>query len=697
MKDKINKKIAIIGNPNSGKTTLFNLLTGSNQKTGNWAGVTVERIEGKFETNNFNITIVDLPGLWGFFSDSIDENIAKKFLIEEDVDLILTIVDGTMLERSLILALSLIDRKLPIVLAINMCDELENYGISLFPEKVEQFLPMKATLISALKGIGIDNLVETIDKTLLNGENSIIKGKKNDSKEKKETYDNHLVPEDFIPQINTIYSKLKEYIPEYPLDKLWYASILFLCMDSVVYDLIPLKIEQKLYISALSKECAAELARKYKQDPANVILDYRYSKAKAITNEISKKKETGKTRFFLSDSIDRILTSRFWGLIIFFIALFLLFQLTFTFSKPLSNLITYGFSIISNLINNIDSNNLITAFFKSFLVNGIIPPISMVSSFIPVIAILFFLIALLEDSGYMARASFMSDKLMHIAGLHGKSFIPLILGFGCNVPAIMAARTLETPKDRIITILMVPFISCSARLPIYLLFISVFFPKNPALIVLSLYIIGLAIAILAGRIFKNIYFKHDEVTLLIDLPPYRIPSIKNALFSMFTRAIDFIKRIIVYILIASIILFLLAYFPDTKNYGSDKSFVGQIGKVFSPILKPLGFGYWQVFVSLIFGFIGKELVVGSLATLIPSITNSSGFTLAFPEVLKFFFTPFSAYAFLIFTLLYVPCIATVAIIKKEAGTKWMWISIIFQIILAYLAAFVVNFFGNLLF
>lgn len=680
MKEKLNKKIAIIGNPNSGKTTLFNLLTGSNQKTGNWSGVTVERIEGKFTTENFNITIVDLPGLWGFFSDSLDETIAKRFLIEEDVDAILTIVDGTMLERSLILALSLLDIKVPIILAINMCDELEDYGITIYPEKVKQFLPFDSVLISALKGIGIEKLIETIDKTL-NYEKKSFENKFSN---------NDVMPEEFWQQVNIIYNKLKEFLKDFPVNKIWYSSILLLCMDSYIYDFLPLTVEQKLYISALAKEGASTLTRIYKQDPINILLDFRYSKAKAITNEISKKKETGKTRFTLSDSIDRILTSRFWGLIVFFIALFLLFQLTFSFSKPFSNIITKGFNLLSVMLENIDIENNVLIFFKELLLKGLIPPLATVGSFIPVIAILFFLIALLEDSGYMARASFMSDKLMHIAGLHGKSFIPLILGFGCNVPAIMAARTLETPKDRIITTLISPLISCSARLPIYLLFVSIFFTKNQAVVVFSLYLIGFILAILLGRIFKKLFFKYDEVTLLIDLPPYRIPSLKNAIRSMSIRVLDFIKRIINYIVIASIILFLLAYFPDNTNYGSDKSIIGRIAGIFSPILKPLGFGYWQVFVSLIFGFIGKELVVGSLATLIPAVN-----TINFPQSLIAFFNPASAYAFLIFTLLYVPCIATVATIRKEAGKKWMWIAIIYQLALAYAASFIAYSIGKL--
>ncbi|NMC68377.1 MAG: ferrous iron transport protein B [Spirochaetales bacterium] len=687
--EKNEKKIAIIGNPNSGKTTLFNLLTGSNQKTGNWSGVTVERIEGKFETENFSVTIVDLPGLWGFFSDSLDETIAKKFLIEEDFDLILTIVDGTMLERSLILTLSLLDRKVPILLVINMCDELEDYGITIYPEKVKQFIPVDAVLISALKSIGLEKLIEAIDKKL--AQTDIL-----ESDDKEEFLKNNgILPEDFYQQVDLIYKKLKEFLPNYSKSKLWYCSIFFLCMDSSIYDVLPLSIEQKLYISALAKEGASVLARQYKQDPVNILLDYRYSKAKALTNEISKKKETGKTRFSLSDSIDRILTSRFLGLIVFFIALFLLFQLTFTFSKPLSNLITTGFDLLSKILENVTTKNSFQDFIKDLLLKGLLPPLSAVGSFVPVIAILFFLIALLEDSGYMARASFMSDKLMHIAGLHGKSFIPLILGFGCNVPAIMAARTLETPKDRIITILISPLISCSARLPIYLLFVSIFFPKNPALIVFSLYLIGLILAILIGRIFKKIFFKYDEVTLLIDLPPYRVPSLKNAIRSMSTRVADFIKRIIIYILVASMILFFLSYFPDKNSYGSDKSIIGKIASIFSPILSPLGFGYWQILVSLIFGFIGKELVVGSLATLIPSINSPVHGILNFPNSLMVFFNPASAYAFLIFTLLYVPCIATVAIIRKEAGKKWMWISIAYQLALAYVASFVAYSIGKL--
>lgn len=687
--EKNEKKIAIIGNPNSGKTSLFNILTGSNQKTGNWSGVTVERIEGKFETENFSVTIVDLPGLWGFFSDSLDETIAKKFLIEEDFDLILTIVDGTMLERSLILTLSLLDRKVPILLVINMCDELEDYGITIYPEKVKQFIPVDAVLISALKSIGLEKLIEAIDKKL--AQTDIL-----ESDDKEEFLKNNgILPEDFYQQVDLIYKKLKEFLPNYSKSKLWYCSIFFLCMDSSIYDVLPLSIEQKLYISALAKEGASVLARQYKQDPVNILLDYRYSKAKALTNEISKKKETGKTRFSLSDSIDRILTSRFLGLIVFFIALFLLFQLTFTFSKPISNLITTGFDLLSKILENVTTKNSFQDFIKDLLLKGLLPPLSAVGSFVPVIAILFFLIALLEDSGYMARASFMSDKLMHIAGLHGKSFIPLILGFGCNVPAIMAARTLETPKDRIITILISPLISCSARLPIYLLFVSIFFPKNPALIVFSLYLIGLILAILIGRIFKKIFFKYDEVTLLIDLPPYRVPSLKNAIRSMSTRVADFIKRIIIYILVASMILFFLSYFPDKNSYGSDKSIIGKIASIFSPILSPLGFGYWQILVSLIFGFIGKELVVGSLATLIPSINSPVHGILNFPNSLMVFFNPASAYAFLIFTLLYVPCIATVAIIRKEAGKKWMWISIAYQLALAYVASFVAYSIGKL--
>lgn len=684
----MNKKtVAIIGNPNSGKTTLFNVLTGSNQKTGNWSGVTVDKVEGYFSTKNYNVTLVDLPGLWGFYSDSEDEILAKRYLIENSPDCILIIIDGTMLERSLMLVLSLLDRKIPILLAINMADELESYGITINTDKLEEFLPIKTVTISALKELGIDSLLENLDSILSSSDKE-----KNERVENSELLNStllenkgkeiNLIPPGMQIYIDDLFQKLEEFLPEFDRKILYFSSVLLLCLDNLVYDLLPLNNEQKLYLSAMVKEYAANIIRKYKQDPANYLIDYRYSKAKALANEIAKHKETNKTRFVLSDALDRIVISKFGGLLIFLLIMFLIFQLTFTISQPLSDLIEKLFDLLSNSVENFLLEIGSRDFLISLLINGIIPPIASVAAFIPSVGILFFFISFLEDSGYMARASFMSDKIMHIAGLHGKSFIPMILGFGCNVPAIMATRTLETPKDRIITILMNPLMSCSARLPVYLLFAQVFFPKNASIVVFSLYLLGVILSLLVGKIFKFIYFKNDDATLLIDLPPYRAPSLKNAFTVMSLKVWDFLKRIIVYVLTGSIILWFLSYFPTGKAYGSEESIIGSLAKVFTPILKPLGFGYWQVFVALIFGFIGKELVIASLASLLTSTTGES-LALALP----LYFNPTSAYAFLVFVLLYIPCLATVAVIRKEAGKKWMWIAIFYQTILAYAVSF----------
>lgn len=582
--------IALLGNPNVGKTTLFNSLTGSNQRVGNWAGVTVDKKEGYF--NNFNI--VDLPGIYAMDTYSNEEKVSKEFLENGQVDLILNIIDASNIDRNLYLTMQLKQFKKPIILAVNMIDVAEKKGIHIDYEKLGQLLNVVVIPIQASKEIGIEKV-----KTALS---SINKNKID----------------------NTDYS--------FSSEKETYA-----------------------YIEDLLSKCTK-------------------------TSKNSKK--------HIKENLDNIMLNPWFAYPIFFAIMALMFQVTFSWiGQPLSDLLDSLLNdslvpIIEGWINNY------SPWFQSLILDGIVGGVGGIVVLLPVILSLFACITILEDSGYMARVAFLMDKIMRKMGLSGKAFIPMIVGFGCSVPAIMSARTLESEKDRKLTALLVPLMSCNARLPVYSIFASVFFPKYVGLVVASLYFLGIILSFILGIIFKHLIFKNEEEPLLIELPEYKLPSLKNLFVQLYEKSKNFLIKAGTLIFAMSIILWFLSNFNFSGMTDVNDSILASIGGFIAPIFKPLGFGNWQSSVSLLTGLIAKETVVSSMGVI---------FAGNLEVMLPLHFTALSALSFMVFILLYTPCITAVGTMKKEFGTKITLFSITYQLILAWSISFLVFNIGSLFF
>ncbi|WP_026883803.1 ferrous iron transport protein B [Clostridium akagii] len=582
---------ALIGNPNVGKTTLFNSLTGSNQYVGNWAGVTVEKKEGFL---NNSIKIVDLPGIYAMDTYSNEEKVSKNFLQNEKVDVIINIVDASNLTRNLYLTTQLTAFKIPIILVLNMVDVAKKKGLNIDYKKLEKELNVKIIPIVASKNTDIDKVIDVLKEGNFFGE----------------AIDNdfHFRNEDEAYQA----------------------------------------------IEAILKKCT--------QQTPNL----------------------GKT---LTDKIDKIFLNKFLAYPIFALILVIIFLFTFSWvGGPLQNLLdnAVNVALIPELHILLASSS---PWFSSLLIDGIVGGVGSVVVFFPLILSLFFCISILEDSGYMARAAFLMDKIMTKMGLSGKAFIPLVMGFGCSVPSIMSARTLESEKDRKLAALLIPLMSCNARLPIYVLLTSVFFPKHQGLVIGSLYLLGIALAFLIGILFKNTLFKKDDEPLIIELPDYKFPEIKNLLFHTWDKGKGFIKKAGTIIFSISIILWVLSNFSFTGKSNIDTSFLASIGRFISPIFKPLCFGNWQNSVALLSGLAAKEVVVSTMGVLY-------GANLA--KVIPTFFTPLTSYVFLVYVLLYPPCISALATMKKEYGNKMALFALTYQLALAWVVAFIVYRIGILL-
>ncbi|NEZ46947.1 ferrous iron transport protein B [Clostridium niameyense] len=583
---------ALLGNPNVGKTSLFNNLTGSNQYVGNWAGVTVEKKEGFMGKS---VKIVDLPGIYAMDTFSNEEIISKDFLINGQVDVILNIVDASNLDRNLYLTTQLKQFNKPIILILNMIDVANSKGIKIDYDTLSKELNVAVIPIVASKGKGIDKVKEYIlNEKFIN----YVDNNEYNFKNEKETYN-------FISKV-------------------------------------------------LSK---------------------------SITNIDLEKKVS------ITDKIDRIVLNQFLAYPLFLLMLFLIFMFTFNWvGTPLSDLIDGGLNDkLIPMLKEALSNT--SPWFSSLLLDGIVTGVGSVIVFLPVILTLFLGISILEDSGYMARAAFIMDKLMRKMGLSGKAFIPLIVGFGCSVPGVMSARTLESERDRKLTALLVPLMSCNARLPVYALFASVFFPGHETLIAFSLYMLGILIAFIIGLLFKNTLFKKDEEPFIIELPEYKLPEPRNLIIHTWDKGKGFLKKAGTIIFSMSVLIWFLSNFNFLGMSEINESFLASIGKVITPIFKPLGFSSWQTSVSLLAGLMAKEVIVGTMGVIY-------GGNLA--VTLTNHFTPLSAYAFLVFVLLYTPCISVVATMKKEYGHKMAVFSTIYQVTLAWMVSFLVYNLGTLI-
>lgn len=662
-------KIALAGNPNSGKTTVFNILCGAREKVGNWPGTTVEKKEGIFTYRDETFNVVDLPGIYSLSAYSIDEKIARDFLINDKPDLVVCVIDASNLERNLYLLVQLLELGQKVLLDLNMIDIVREREILIEVDKLSKILGVDIVETIASKGYGIDVLKEKIVQNVKDGKTEAVF---------KIDYGEL---ESAIEEISSILEDagINLNIPVRSV-----AIKLLEGDNETLEEIKGYNLFSK--IESIINNISTDVLNRTSDDLETIIIEKRYAYLKGLVRECVKRKRSLESSLTLSDKIDKIVTNRFLGIPLFLFFMYLLFQLVFKVGTPISDLIDKVFSSLANWIETLPMPLTI----RSLLANGLISGVGSVLVFLPNIILLFLGIGFLEDSGYLARAAFVMDRFMHSLGLHGKSFIPMLLGFGCNIPGVMATRTLESEKDRILTILVIPLMSCSARLPIYTLFASAFFPKHQGLVVFSMYLLGIILAILVARVFKRIFFREELAPLVMELPPYRLPVLRNMFVSVWIRSSLFVKKAGTVILLVVLLVWILSYFPLGVEYASSESLIGRIGRFIAPIFKPAGFGSWRAGVSLIFGILAKESVVGTLGTLYGA--DEEGIK----EALLRDFTPLSAYAFLIMSLIYIPCVATIAVIRRETTRKWALISLAYSFILGWSLSVIFYQIGRLL-
>jgi len=660
---------ALAGNPNSGKTSLFNLLTGTRQYIGNWSGVTVEKKIGLMKDNPVN-KIVDLPGIYSLSPFSMEERIASQFLINEEVDTLINIVDASNLERNLYFTLQLLEFGKPMVMALNMMDVAKVYGIEIDLDKMEKKLGIPIVPMMVRKGAGYQELLQTLEQPLNVPKFNL-------------TY--HVKIEEAIRQIVSSLDSL----PPFKQKNLRWLALQLLEGNPVVE-----KLFQDAEVWNEIQRIKRQLDSKLKKSIEQVIREERYRWINSLLDEILVSKSNGKRTW--TEKIDTVVTNKWLGIPLFLLFMFLTFQVTFAWvGAPLQDLLDGWFSGplsdgTVSLLTFIGADKWLI----QLVVDGIIAGVGGVLVFVPQIFVLFFIISLLEDSGYMARAAFIMDKIMSKIGLNGKAFIPMIVGFGCNVPGIMSTRTMEQPKERLITILLSPFMSCSARLAVYALFTSIFFERYQSLVVLSLYVLGVILAIILGFIFKRFLLDKEEGLFVIELPPYRVPMLRSLLLNTWDKGKSFIKKAGTIIFSMAVFLWFLANFSWTGMVDNmNESFLAGLGSIIAPIFTPLGFGTWQSGVALISGFMAKEIVVSTMSIVYgvggETITNLSA-------IIQSSFTPVSAYAFMVFVLLYTPCMATLVVMKKETGSwKWPLFSIGYSFFTAWILAFIIYQVGSL--
>ncbi|SFJ76851.1 ferrous iron transport protein B [Thermoflavimicrobium dichotomicum] len=661
--------IALAGNPNTGKTSLFNILTDSYEYVGNWAGVTVEKKMGVLK-NNLG-TLVDLPGIYSLNPLSKDEGVATNYLLNEDVSIILNIVDASQLKRNLYLTLQLLEYGNPLLICLNMVDVAESLGLQINHEKLAKKLACPVIPIVARTGEGCENLINEIPD-LANKKTTPFRVNYGD------------ILEEAI-------EKLIDLLPsEMDLPKRWLA-IQFFEGNTPVRHTLAKYIDGK-ELDTLYKETEAKLASKAKSLPQYIHLRRGQWIEQIIQDCVIQTKQVEKT---ITERIDQVVANKYLGIPIFLALMYFTFKLTFEWvGTPLSDLLGEWIEgPVSEGVTSLLQALGASKFMQDLIVDGIIAGVGGVIVFVPQIFMLFLLISFIEDSGYMARITVVMDKLMEHVGLNGKAFIPMIIGFGCNVPGIMAARTIEQPKERLLTIILTPLMSCSARLTVYALFVSTFFKKNQAIIILSLYVLGIVVALILAKIFSTTIARHEESIFVVELPPYRTPQWRSLLRSTWEKGKGFVRKAGTFILAGSVLIWLLGYMgPGGFGVKMEQSFLALIGGFIGSLLTPLGFGTWQAGASLITGFLAKEVVVSTM-NIIYAVQDEA----ALQGILPQFFTPLQAYSFMAFILLYTPCLATVAVIKKEtASAKWTWFSVLYAFFVAYLISFIIFQGGKLL-
>lgn len=711
--------VALVGNPNCGKTSLFNVASGSHEHVGNYSGVTVDAKEGHFDFQGYHFRLVDLPGTYSLSAYSPEELYVRKHIIDETPDVIINVVDAGNLERNLYLTAQLIDMNVRMVIALNMFDALQHSGNTLDYKKLGQLFGVPIVPTISRTGKGIDNLFHVIIGLY---EGADFMGQKEEiqdeaMREYREWHDKY-VPDhkygsheeethefdgkSYIrhihinhgPELERSIDAVKEEICKDENIRYKYSTrflaIKLLENDKDIEQRVIATLPNGKEVMKIRDREAERIRLSMNEDSEQAIADAKYGFITGALKETFTEKNQNTEMF--TRIVDSIVTHKIWGFPIFFVFLYLMFECTFVFGEYPKGWIEWIVKQIAVLAETFIPAGPV----KDLIVDGIIGGVGGVIVFLPNILLLYVFISFMEDSGYMARAAFIMDKIMHKMGLHGKSFIPLIMGFGCNVPAIMASRIIESRKSRLVTILINPLISCSARLPIYLVMIGAFFPSKASLVLLSIYVIGILLAVLMARIFSRFIVKGDDAPFVMELPPYRMPTLKSVLRHTWEKGAQYLKKMGGIIMVASIIIWFLGYYPNHNAYTTtaeqqENSYIGQIGKAIEPVIEPLGFD-WKMGIGLLSGIGAKELVVSSLGVLYTNNDDINSVDLS--ERIPI--TPLVAYGYMLFILIYFPCVATVAAIKNESGSwKWAAFTICYTTLLAWVVAFLVHQVGSL--
>ena len=666
--------LALAGNQNCGKTTLFNALTGSNQHVGNFPGVTVDQKIGDVKGEK-NCQVVDLPGIYSLRPYTQEEIVTRDFIINQKPDGIINIVDATNIERNLYLTLQLLELCVPMVLALNMMDEVNSNGGTVNIEKMSELLGIPVVPISASKGEGVSEL---IDKAVSTAKN----------KQKPKVWDFCSAESPVHRCIHAVVHLIDDHAERAGLPARFCTSKL-IEGDPDIEDRLELDENER----ELLEHCIVEMEDESGLDRNAALAAMRYDFIESVVSDsVVKAHESREHR--RSMAIDKVLTGKYTALPVFFGVMFLVFWLTFgVIGSALSDLLALGIDSFTSLADRALTAYGINPIVHSLVIDGIFAGVGSVLTFLPLIVVLFFFLSILEDTGYMARVAFVMDRALRKIGLSGRSFVPMLIGFGCSVPAIMATRTVSSDRDRKMTILLTPYMSCSAKIPIYAVFATAFFPNHKALVMISMYVVGIVLSVLLALILKNTAFKGNPVPFVMELPNYRLPSPKSVVLLLWDKAKDFLQRAFGIIFIATIIIWFLRSFDTRLNVveNSADSLLALIGRFIAPVFTPLGFGDWRAATSLISGFTAKEAVISTMAVLLE--TNLSNLGGALSEI----FTPITAVSFLVFTLLYTPCVAAVASIRRELGSKLQTLGVVLlQCTVAWICALVVYQVGGLL-
>ena len=678
--------VALVGNPNSGKTSLYNVLTGSRERVGNYGGVTVDAKSGVVTHNGYRIRVVDLPGTYSITEYTPEELFVRTHILNEMPDVVINVVDSSNLERNLYLTTQLIDMNIKVVIALNMYDELEQSGARFEYLTLGSMLGIPIVPTVASRGEGIGSLLDKVIDVFEDNEEVM--------RHIHINYGNDI--ERSIQALQNLIWENADIVARYSSR---YLAIKLLENDRVTEEMLS-ECANFTQIAETAQGERAKLEKYYGEPVETVISNAKYGFIDgALSETLTPGDGSSQKR---ASQIDRLLTHKYWGIPIFLLFMWLMFQATFTLGGYPMEWMEAGVEWLKSAVAGIMNDGPL----KELIIDGVISGVGGVIVFLPNILILFFFISLMEDSGYMARAAFIVDRFMHKIGLHGKSFIPLLMGFGCNVPAIMATRTLESRKDRVMTMLIMPFMSCSARLPVYVLLISAFFPRRQGLVLFSIYLVGILVGVLSSLLFKRIFFPKEEAPFVMELPPYRIPTARNTVRHMWDKGAQYLKKMGNIILIASVLVWALGHYPVreglTPAQQQEQSYIGRMGHAIEPVIRPLGFD-WQIGVSLITGAAAKEIVVSSMAVLnqvdaddeatLSESLQEKVYTSG-PKAGEKVYTPLVAYTLMIFVLLYFPCIAALAAVRREAGGRWAAFTLIYTTAVAWVLSFLVYQIGS---